>query len=199
MTTITLAPTPRPKRKSEPKPRHQGKKMTLAMFKNWKAEDGFKYEWDNGIVIGETPKMKNTERMIVVRLTDKFTQTQAHTESGRLLPETEIFLASLNKSRVPDLSFFTKAELEASAKGGEPIPAFAIEIVSETDRIGYYQEKMKECFTCGVKTVWMIFSDEKQVWIFTSPKDVRICTDDDVCSAAPAIADFTITPNELFK
>jgi hypothetical protein len=37
----------------------------------------------------------------------------------------------------------------------------------------------------------------RQVHIFTSPKNVQICTDDDICSAKPVLDDFEISVNDL--
>jgi hypothetical protein len=38
------------KRKAPVKPRYDGKKLSLEKFMDFKAEDGFKYEWNNGFL-----------------------------------------------------------------------------------------------------------------------------------------------------
>jgi Uma2 family endonuclease len=181
------------------KPRYVGKKMSLEAFKSFKSEDGFKYEWNNGTLISETTSMKNTERLIIARLMDSFTQTVAYTNGARLLPETGVLISSLDKYRIPDLSYFTQPELERSARGEEPIPSFVIELISPSDRIAYYQEKISEYFLSGTKAVWLVFPKEKQIWSFTSPTDVKIHSGASRCSATPAVDDMVISPDDLFN
>jgi hypothetical protein len=53
-----------------------------------------------------------------------------------------------------------------------------------------------------VQIIWLIMPNLKraafrQVHIFTSPKNIQICTDDDICSAEPVLDDFEISVNDL--
>jgi Uma2 family endonuclease len=182
------------------KPRYAGKMLSLEAFFRWQPEDNepFKYEWDNGFIISEATFMKNTERGITAYMLDVFDRTQAKREGGKLLSETEILLSSLNKVRRPDVAFFTKAEIEQSTKGEQPMPQFIVEVVSDYDRFSYYEDKLEEYFLSGVGVVWLVVPYKRKVYVFTSIRNVKICLDDDVCSAAPAIADFTLTPDQLF-
>ncbi|MFN3639001.1 MAG: Uma2 family endonuclease [Chloroherpetonaceae bacterium] len=191
MSTVTLT------RKRTPKPRYDGKPMTLEHFREWSPEDGFKYEWDNG-VLKATSGMKNTERMIVVRLMDAFMQTGAFKAGSRLLPEADTFFSVVNKVRVPDLAYFTREELERSEQGEEPIPKFVIEIISPTNTVNEVQTKLEDYFASGVEVVWEIFPKHKLVRVYRSPKEVKICTGEDMCSAMPAVPDFQLSVNQVF-
>jgi Uma2 family endonuclease len=97
------------------------------------------------------------------------------------------------------MAVFTKAQIEQAREGELPVPIFVIELVSMSDKFDYYDTKLEEYFSVGVQTVWLISPAQKKVRVFTSPKEVKICTDNDLCSAAPALPDFTITPNQLFE
>ncbi len=188
----------RPKKRVLPKPLHNGKKLSLDDFRAWTSDDGFNYEWVDGIIVAKTA-MKNKERLLVSRLLRRFAQTNAYQDGGELLPETETFFAPVNKVRIPDLAFFTREELLQAEKGDEPIPSFVIEIISPSNTVGETQTKLADYFNSGVQVVWEIFPKNKMVRIYNSLKTVKICTQDDVCSAAPALPDFTITPNQLFE
>ncbi|MDW8438706.1 MAG: Uma2 family endonuclease, partial [Chloroherpetonaceae bacterium] len=183
----------RPKRRTQLKPLYDGKKMSLEKFWDFKAEDGFKYEWINGVLLASEYMMKTSELLTVVRIQEAFRHTTAAREGGALLAETKVFLKALNRARIPDLAYFTKEELLRSEQGEETIPKFVIEFISPTDRFKYYDDKLNEYFASGVQTVWLLDREKKRVWVFTSPKEVKICTDDDICSAAPAIPDFQIS------
>jgi len=50
----------------------------------------------------------------------------------------------------------------------------------------------------GVKVVWNIVPDHEIVYVYTSRKSVKICTDDDVCSAASVLPEFDIKVSEKF-
>jgi len=179
------------------KPKYHGKKMSLEEFLEFRPEDGFKYEWESGFL--KARKMiQPSELYIVNNLLHAFHSTSAFKEGGMLFSET-VCPVSEGKYRVPDISFLTKSQINEGREGKSPITSFIIELVSETDTITYYDQKLEEYFSAGVKCVWLIFPDSRKVWVFSSPKDVKICTGDDVCSALPAITDFQLSVNQIFS
>jgi len=185
------------KKRLAPKPLHDGKAMSLDEFRKWSPEDGFKYEWDSGFL--KARKMiQPSELYIVNNLLRAFHSTSAFKEGGMLFSET-VCPISEGKYRVPDISFFTKAQIDEGREGKLPVASFIIELVSENDTITYYDQKLAEYFSAGVKCVWLIFPESRKVWVFSSPKDVRICAGDDSCSAAPALPDFQLSVNQIFS
>ncbi|MEZ4905807.1 MAG: hypothetical protein R2822_30600 [Spirosomataceae bacterium] len=50
-----------------------------------------------------------------------------------------------------------------------------------------------------MQVVWPIYPENQVVYVYTSRKSVKICTDTDICSAAPVLPDFEISVNELFS
>jgi Uma2 family endonuclease len=186
------------KRKAPVKPRYDGKKLSLEKFMDFKAEDGFKYEWNNGFLEAREKMIKPSEFHLLQNLQRAFAKTTLYQTKGELLTEA-VCPISEGKYRVPDLAVFSKTQIERAREGELPVPIFIIELVSKSDSLDYYDEKLEEYFSVGVQTVWLVSPSQKKVRVFTSPKEVKICTDDDVCSAAPALPDFTITPNQLFE
>jgi len=179
------------------KPKYNGKKMSLEEFFDFRPEDGFKYEWNNGFL--EARKMiQPTELYIVENLRSVFEQTTFKRLRGAMVTET-LCPVSEGKYRIPDISFLTKTQIDEGREGKSPVASFLIELVSENDTITYYDQKLEEYFSAGVKCVWLIFPDSRKVWVFSSPKDVKICTGDDVCSASPAITDFQLSVNQIFS
>lgn len=164
---------------------------------SFKAEDGFKYEWNNGFLEAREKMIKPSEFYLVQNLQRAFVKTALYQTKGELLMETTCPISE-GKFRVPDLAGFTKAQIDQAREGEQPVPIVIIELVSKSDKFDYYDTKLEEYFSVGVQVVWLVSPLQKKVRVFTSPKAVKICTDDDVCSAAPAIPDFTITPNQLF-
>ena len=179
------------------KPKYNSKKMSLEEFFDFRPEDGFKYEWNNGFL--EARKMiQLSELYIVENLRSAFERTNFKKEGGALATNV-VCPISEGKYRVPDISFLTKAQINEGREGKSPIASLIIELVSENDTMNYYNRKLEEYFGAGVKCVWLIFPVGQKVWVFTSPKDVKICTGDDVCSAAPAVPDFQLSVNQIFQ
>ena len=95
------------------------------------------------------------------------------------------------------IQFFFSAEDIEKSDEIKPIPAFVIILISENDKVGDIQEKISEYFKAGVggvplKVVWLVFPEEKSVHVYTSRRDVKICIENDICSAAPVLPDFEI-------
>lgn len=179
------------------KPKYHGKKMSLEEFLEFRPEDGFKYEWESGFL--EARKMiQPSELYIVENLRSAFEQTTFKRLRGAMITET-ICPVSEGKYRIPDISFLTKTQIDEGREGKSPVASFLIELVSENDTMNYYNRKLEEYFGAGVKCVWLIFPVGQKVWVFTSPKEVKICTGDDICSAVPAVPDFQLSVNQIFQ
>jgi Uma2 family endonuclease len=170
--------------------------MTLEKFLNWQPKDGYVYEWVNGIIIPQKA-MQNYERMMVVKIQDKFSASKYYQLGGRLLPETDCQLSE-NQVRRPDIAFFNKTQLQASAKGENPIPSFVVEIISKNDKMDEVEEKRLEYFKAGVQVAWYIFPKIRLVRVFTSAKQSVDCMTSDICSANPAIPDLALSVDEIF-
>jgi Uma2 family endonuclease len=112
-----------------------------------------------------------------------FLKTNSHQVGGELIQEN-------------DLVFFSAEDIEKSDEI-KPIPAFVIILISENDKVGDIQEKISEYFKAGaggvpLKVIWLVFPEEKSVHVYTSRRNVKICIENDICSAAPVLPDFEI-------
>jgi Uma2 family endonuclease len=172
--------------------------MSKETFLRWNPENEFQYEYDNGFA-EQTMGMKNIEYYLVANLEDAFYQTQAFREKGKLLQETDVWLTA-NQMRRPDLAFFTQAQIRAAANGGNPVPVFVVEIISDHDKARKVEHKVREYFTAGVQVVWHIYPDDelKMVRIFLSPRQQNTHFDTDALTAAPALPDLQLTVDQLF-
>ena len=172
--------------------------MTREKFLRWKPEDGYKYEFVNG-QIEKTERSMTPEQYYIVRnLTRHFIKTQAFADGSELVVETD---STLNPGEVrrPDLSLMTSQQVKACAFGEPFLPVFAIEIISKNDNINKVREKLEAYFHSGVQVVWHIFPSLQKIDVYTSPKKVVVLEGSETCSASPAIQDFEISVNDIFK
>jgi Uma2 family endonuclease len=180
---------------SEPKQvRLISKDQFLLKYKD--REDGFKYEWNNGIV--EKSKHKNQQQSkffyLILAL---FLKTEAAKNGGMLITETDMETTPF-QTRRPDIAFYTGVQLPLMWKGKNQIAPWVIEVISPSDNADKIFEKLNEYFSSGVKVVWHIFPTSQQIYVYTSPEDVTICRGKTVCSGMPAIPDFSIKAEEFF-
>lgn len=171
---------------------------SLDEFIQWEPADGYKYEWNDGQII-RFGKMKKKHLFIIRRLQQLFFRTSAFSNGGALIMEQDVMLTGIQMRR-PDLAFFSGEQIDASAQSDEePIPDFLIEVISPTDDAEKVEEKLAEYFHASVKVVWHIYPENDVVYVYTTRKNVKICTELDVCSAYPVMEDFEISVRELLS
>jgi Uma2 family endonuclease len=91
-------------------------------------------------------------------------------------------------------------QTKAAAKGKHSVATFIIEIISDTDYAKNVEIKLWEYFAEGVQVVWHVMPANKLVKVYTSsPRQVAICLDNDICSAKPILADFEMSVNDIFR
>ena len=129
--------------------------MSKEVFLNWSPDNDSLYEYDNGFA-ERTSGMKNTERHIISNIQDKFLETQALRERAKLFEESDIWVTDQQKY-IPDMALFTRDQILDSSSGGDPIPAFIVEIISPSDRADKVETKVIEYFSAGVQVVWHVF------------------------------------------
>ena len=159
-------------------------------------DDGLKYEWNDG-VIEITESMNQEQLKIQTILFHLFLKTIICKNGGIFTAETDMF-TSVKQLRRPDLAIYTKAQIEAAAKGENQIAAWVAEVISPSDNLKRTDLKIDEYFDAGVKVVWQIMPFSKKVYVFTSPEALKVCRGETICSAVPALDDFEIKAVDIF-
>jgi Uma2 family endonuclease len=169
---------------------------TLAEFLDWEPIDGFKYEWNDGELIKFTGMQK--KQYYIYTILNKLFIKKGYAETGTFMAEPDVMLTGIQMRR-PDIAYFTDEQIQEGRNGVDVIPDFVIEVISETDKMYKTEEKLTEYFKAGVSVVWYILLESKLVYVYNSRKSVKICTDDDVCSASPVLPEFEITVDAIFQ
>ncbi len=123
---------------------------------------------------------------------------------GRAVQEMlfDLALASSRKRR-PDVAFVSfdrwpKQRRIPRTEAWEVIPNLAVEVISPTDRADNVMDKVAEYFEAGVEQVWVIFSSQEQVYIYTSTTRVAILSRSDTLHGDPILPHFQLPLTELF-
>ena len=80
----------------------------------------------------------------------------------------------------------------------EVVPDLAVEVISPTDNGDDIVSKLNEYLRAGVRLVWLIFPNEKQLYAYTSPRDVRIFTVDQNLDGSDILPGFLVPMATLF-
>jgi len=169
---------------------------TLSEFMLWEPEDGFKYEWNDGELIKFTGM--NKSQVFIYAVLNNFFIKSGFWETGTFISEYDVWLTGLQMRR-PDIAYLTEGQIQKAKKGEDVIPKFVVEILSENDNVNKVEEKVGEYFKAGVEVVWNIYFEQQVVYVYTSRRDVKICMENDICSAAPTLPDFELSVSQIFK
>jgi Uma2 family endonuclease len=159
-------------------------------------EDGFKYEWNNGVV-EKSLAMNQQQAIIQALLLRYFEKTIIYAEGGTLIAETDID-TSPQQIRKPDLAIFSREQLRNMFNGQREIPTWVAEIISPSDNANKIFEKLEEYFQAGIQVVWHIYPESRQVYVYTSPDQVSICRGKTICDGAPAVEGLHVPAETLF-
>ena len=161
-------------------------------------EDGFKYEWVNGIV-EKTPRAMNQNQYYLLDNLEAFLYQlkNQYPITGKFNTEIDTFF--LDKvHRRPDSAYFTDAQRKLMAQSINQIPKFVIEVVSSRDQINAVHKKMQNYRDADVDVVWHIFPLLNEIHVYKG-FSMSICKGDMLCSAEPVIPNFLISVNDVFK
>jgi Uma2 family endonuclease len=124
---------------------------------------------------------------------------------GRAVPEMLFDLApAVPHKRRPDAAFVSyerwpQQRIVPRADAWDVVPNLAVEVVSPSNSGNEIIGKVAEYFQAGVECVWVIYPLQEQVYVYTSPTQVRILTRADELDGAPVLPQFRLPVAALFE
>jgi Uma2 family endonuclease len=144
--------------------------LTAEEFDNYPFEEDKRYELDEGELIEMTrPAYKHNRvvQTLVVELVLYFRENPI----GEALISENLYALSPTTRRSPDVAVILgdrRAELE-HAKVIPIVPDIAAEVLSPSETQTMIHRKLGQYFKAGVKEVWLIDPETKEVELWTSP------------------------------
>lgn len=174
--------------------------MSLEAFLDWEPDthDGWKYEWHEGCIQTFERTMKPTEKAILDRLIRAFLATPAFHAGGNLFTETDFVLPGRYRVRRPDLSCYTREQIEASATEAVQVPSFIIEILSPHDNGLEMERKLDDYFASGVQCVWLVMPGFNAIRVLPTRDHSDTYRSGSCCSADPALREFMVSVDSIF-
>ena len=190
--------------KKSPKVVGTQKPMSYAQFQKRylnNPNDRYKYEWVKGFPIITKHTMEKYQYFILRNLRNFFKKLEKTEQiEGYFESEFNLFFDK-DVNRKPDVFYFTTEQADDIALGGNPIPLFIIEVISNTDQFNYMIDKMDDYRDAGVKVVWHIFTIKNEVHVYHGENlmSMTVCKQGSTCSAAPVLPQFTLSVEDIFK
>jgi Uma2 family endonuclease len=162
------------------------------------------YEVVNGERV-EQPEMSIQANLIAFRLATRLSDDVDRSQFGTVTMEALVILdAEANLRRRPDVCFVSAErwplDREVPETGDwEVVPDLAIEVISPNDTVENLFTKLDEYFDCGVRQVWLVLPERREVYVYDSPTDVRKLGGEAVLTGGEIIPGFEIALPSLFR
>ena len=108
-------------------------------------------------------------------------------------------------TRRPDISLISYEQLakipDLASDPAEPelAPKLAIEVISPTNTIVAVEAKITRYFATGVEAVWVVLPMTRRIYVYASPKDVKILGVGDMLEGGKVLPGFSLPVEEVFR
>ena len=162
------------------------------------------YEIVNGLPV-ELPPMSVYATWIASRLHTCLDVYAAERALGTVVSEMLFVLdGERDVRRRPDVAFVSverwpwDRELPESGDW-DVVPELAVEVVSPADEFSDVVAKVRQYFHYGVRLVWVIVPEERQVYVYDSPSRVRIIDTADTLTGGDLLPGLVVSVGSLFE
>jgi len=144
--------------------------LTAQEFDNYPFEEDKRYELDEGELI-EMARPTYMHNRVLKNLIFALESYCRRTHVGELLISENLFALSYNTRRAPDAAIILgdRHEELKNAKVIPIIPEIAAEVLSPAETPRTIHRKLKQYFGAGVKEVWLIDHDVREIEIWKGP------------------------------
>ncbi|MSV35681.1 MAG: Uma2 family endonuclease [Bryobacterales bacterium] len=173
--------------------------LSAEEFDNYPFEEDKRYELDEGELVEMTRPAYKYNRALGILFAELHIYFRKH-RTGEALISENLYALSPSTRRSPDVAVILgdrRKELE-NAKVIPIIPDIAAEVLSPSETPRMIHRKLKQYFEAGVKEVWLIDPDAREIEIWTKPAlpDHALALGEAL--ASPLLPDFALPLQDLF-
>jgi Uma2 family endonuclease len=109
-----------------------------------------------------------------------------------------------HRDRRPDVAFVSFARwplnrpMPTRDNAWDVVPDLAIEVISPFNLAGESVQKVREYFQAGVLLVWVVYPEEREVYVYESRTRIRVLTADDALDGGTVLPGFQLRLDRLF-
>lgn len=106
--------------------------------------------------------------------------------------------------RRPDLAFVSyerwpRGRQVPGTNAWDVVPDLAVEVVSPTNLAEDLVQKVSEYFEAGVRQVWVIYTNVRQVYVYETPTCIRVVAPDGALDGGAIVPGFRLALASLFE
>jgi Uma2 family endonuclease len=162
------------------------------------------YEVVDGRVV-EKPPTGAYSTLLASAFQDALSPWVRERQLGRVVTE---MLFRINRAkelqRRPDVAFVSAEKWPLhrpvpNVDAWDVVPDIAIEVMSPSNSTAATQAKIRGYFKAGVRQVWVVHPETAEVYVYDSPKSVRIFERGDVLDGGPLLPGFQLPLAGVFQ
>jgi Uma2 family endonuclease len=153
----------------------------------------------------ELPPMSILASRVASRLQGNLVHHLLDKPIGEALMETLFRLpVPADRNRRPDVAFVSSKTVAnappqpGSANAWDVLPELMVEVVSPHDIAEDIMERIDEYFTAGIKLMWVVYPTQRLIYVYDSPRQVRILGEADQLDGSTILPEFRIPVASLF-
>jgi Uma2 family endonuclease len=153
----------------------------------------------------EMPLMSILASRVASRIVSKLAYHLEGNPVGEAMAETLFRLPlPVDRNRRPDVAFVSgKVIAEAPSQPGSDnawavLPELMVEVVSRHDIAEEIAERLNEYFSAGTKLVWVVYPTQRLLYVYESPRQVRILSESEELDGGSVLPAFRIPIATLF-
>ena len=150
----------------------------------------------------EKPPMGVPQNLVCAALSSYLGPYVREHQLGSSVPETLFVLdRGSNLQRRPDLAFVSRQRWHrpSQTEAWDVVPDLAVEVISPTNRADDLVRKIDDYFAAGVRLVWVVYTQQRRVYVYHSPEDIRVVGPSGVLQGDDVVPGFSVPVAKLFE
>jgi Uma2 family endonuclease len=113
-----------------------------------------------------------------------------------------MFRLEAGQIRIPDVAFIAKSRF--AGRSVKPTAFWelgcdlAVEVISPSNTVREMRRKLDDYFSAGVRMVWYVYLEPREIVVYTSPQSSVTLRDDDVLDGGTVLPGFSVTVSDVY-
>jgi Uma2 family endonuclease len=122
--------------------------------------------------------------------------------SGKVFGPDGMFRLEPGRIRIPDVAYISKERF--AGRSVKPTAFWelgcdlAVEVISPSNTVREMRRKLDDYFSAGVRMVWYVYLEPREIVVYTSPQSSVTMRDDDVLDGGTVLPGFSVTVSDVY-
>jgi len=168
-----------------------------------KPDDGFVYELIKGELIKVSPPPGHEHGLVAMNIAGPLYEYVKKHQLGNVYAAETGYVLEQNPDtiRAADVSFIRRERIENAGRiRGYWVgaPDLAVEVISPSDTVGRIEGKVGEWLKGGVRVLWVVSPNLRNVTVYRTLTDIETLTEKDILGGGDVVPGFELSIPEIF-